>query len=52
VPDQQIWQIVAYVQSMSGLVPNDAAPGRNDDLSATKPELRKDREQPRQTGHR
>jgi cytochrome c oxidase cbb3-type subunit 3 len=52
VPDQQVWQLVAYVQSMSGNVPKDAAPGRNDDLSAGKPELRKERERPKQTGHR
>ena len=52
VPDQQVWQLVAYVQSLSGNVPKDAAPGRNDDMSATKPELRKEREQPKQTGHR
>lgn len=29
VPDQ-IWQIVAYVRSMSGLLRKDVAPGRND----------------------
>ena len=28
---QQIWQLVAYVRSMSGLAPTDAAPGRDDD---------------------
>jgi cytochrome c oxidase cbb3-type subunit 3 len=52
VPDQQVWQIVAYVQSLSGNVPKDAAPGRSDHLEGRKPELRKEREQPRQTGHR
>lgn len=52
IPDQQIWQIVAYVQSLSGQVPKDAAPGRDDDLSAKKPEMRKETERPRQTGHR
>lgn len=31
VPDQ-IWQIVAYVRSMSGLLAKDVAPGRNDDM--------------------
>jgi cytochrome c oxidase cbb3-type subunit 3 len=30
-PDQ-IWQIVAYVRSMSGLLRKDVAPGRNDDM--------------------
>jgi cytochrome c oxidase cbb3-type subunit 3 len=52
VPEPQVWQLVAYVQSMSGQVPQDAAPGRNDDLSGKKPEARKEREHPTQTGHR
>jgi cytochrome c oxidase cbb3-type subunit 3 len=52
IPDQQVWMLVAYVQSLSGQVPQDAAPGRDDDLSAKKPEMRKEREQPKQTGHR
>jgi cytochrome c oxidase cbb3-type subunit III len=32
VPDDQIWQLAAYVRSMSGNVPKDAAPARNDDM--------------------
>lgn len=52
VPDQQVWQLVAYVQSLSGQTPQDAASGRDDDMSAKKPEMRKEREQPKQTGHR
>jgi cytochrome c oxidase cbb3-type subunit III len=52
VPAQQIWQLVAYVQSLSVQVPRDAAPGRNDDLSGLPPELRLDRKPPRITGHR
>jgi cytochrome c oxidase cbb3-type subunit III len=52
VPDQQVWQLVSYVQALSGQVPQDAAPGRNDDMSVNKPELRIERKQPRQTGHR
>ena len=52
VPDQQIWQLVAYVQSLSMQVPRDAAPGRDDDLNARKPELRLEKMKPRQTGHR
>ena len=52
VTDQQVWQLVAYVQSLSGQVPQDAAPGRNDNMSATKPELRIERKTPQQTGHR
>src|SRR4051794_9280574 len=34
IPDNEIWQIAAYVRSLSGNVPKDAAPGRNDDLNA------------------
>lgn len=52
IPDQQVWQLVAYVQSLSGNVPQDAAPGRSDDLSAKKPELRMKRQGAKQTGHR
>lgn len=36
---QQVWQLVAYVRSMSGLAPKDVAPGRDDDLYPKAPEL-------------
>jgi cytochrome c oxidase cbb3-type subunit III len=52
VSTQQIWQLVAYVQSMSGQVPITAAPGRNDDLMAGLPESRRSPQAPIQTGHR
>lgn len=52
VSSQQIWQLVAYVQTLSMQVPRDAAPGRADDLNGIKPELRLERKPPRQTGHR
>jgi cytochrome c oxidase cbb3-type subunit 3 len=52
LPRQQVWQLVSYVQSMSGQVPQDAAPGRDDDMSVKKPEMRKEPERPTQTGHR
>jgi cytochrome c oxidase cbb3-type subunit III len=32
IPDDQIWQIVAYVRSMSGLTPKDASPTRSDHM--------------------
>ncbi len=32
VPEDQIWELAAYVRSMSGNVPTDAAPARNDDM--------------------
>jgi cytochrome c oxidase cbb3-type subunit 3 len=52
VPSQQIWQLVAYVQTLSMQVPRDAAPGRSDDLNGIKPELRLEPRSPRMTGHR
>jgi cytochrome c oxidase cbb3-type subunit III len=52
VPSQQIWQLVAYVQTLTMQVPRDAAPGRSDDLSGIKPELRLEAKPPRMTGHR
>ncbi|HEX2254660.1 MAG TPA: c-type cytochrome [Thermoanaerobaculia bacterium] len=39
VPPDQIWKITAYVQSMSGRVRGDAAPGRADSMHSLKPEL-------------
>ena len=52
VPSQQIWQLVAYVQTLSMQVPRDVAPGRSDDLNGIKPELRLEPKPPRMTGHR
>lgn len=36
--NDQVWQIAAYVLSMSGNVPSDAAPGRSDDMTPHPPE--------------
>lgn len=53
IPDQQVWQIVAYVQSLGGHVSKAAAPARNDDMNATEPENRREPQRPPvQTGHR
>jgi cytochrome c oxidase cbb3-type subunit 3 len=38
IPEYQVWQLVAYVRSMSGMVPKDAAPGRTEDMMVKKPE--------------
>lgn len=38
ITDEQIWELAAYVLSMSGNVSPDVAPGRNDDLAAKPPE--------------
>jgi cytochrome c oxidase cbb3-type subunit 3 len=39
VGQQQIWQLASYVRSMTGQVPNDAAPGRGDHMHAMTPEV-------------
>jgi cytochrome c oxidase cbb3-type subunit III len=38
IPDHQVWQLAAYVQSLSGRVPKDAASGRPDNMFVKKPE--------------
>lgn len=52
IPDQQVWQIVAYVQSMSGQTPIDASPGRSDHLQGRAPELMTPYQGRVQTGHK
>jgi len=52
VPVQQIWQLVAYVQAVSGQVEASVATSRNDDQMAGLPESRQSRQKPVQTGHR
>jgi cytochrome c oxidase cbb3-type subunit 3 len=46
IPQAQVWQLVAYVRSMSGLVRSDVAPGRNDAMQATEPETRREKSTP------
>jgi cytochrome c oxidase cbb3-type subunit 3 len=41
VPDEQIWQIAAYVRSMGRNTPKAAAPGRRDDMHAGPAEQRR-----------
>jgi cytochrome c oxidase cbb3-type subunit 3 len=38
IPSLQVWQLAAYVRSLGGLVPGDAAPGRDDDMHGGPPE--------------
>jgi cytochrome c oxidase cbb3-type subunit 3 len=38
IPDFQVWQLAAYVRSLSGQVSKDVAPGRDDDMSGKQPE--------------
>jgi cytochrome c oxidase cbb3-type subunit 3 len=46
IPTDQVWQLVAYIRSMSGLAPSDAAPSRNDSMMAKVPEARTDKQPP------
>ncbi len=50
LPDYQVWQLAAYVRSMSGQVPKDAAPSRNDDLQIGEPENSRDKEKMNNSG--
>lgn len=44
IPEAQVWQLVAYVRSMSGLIPSEAAPNRAEGLGGAPPEsMRKPR---------
>ena len=43
IPNQQLWQIAAYVRSMSGQLRTDVAPSRSDALTPGPPETRRDR---------
>ena len=49
IPESQVWQLVAYVRSMSGLLKSDVAPGRKDDMQSAEPEGRRERAVPRTT---
>ena len=46
IPRDQIWQLVAYVRSMSGLAPLDAAPTRDDAFLTRPPEALADPQKP------
>ncbi len=50
ITDEQVWQLVAYVQSMNGLAPIDALPGRDDHLKSATPENARPAATPVQTG--
>lgn len=42
----QVWQLVAYVRSLGGLIDSDAAPGRPDGLKGREPEHSLPRQDP------
>jgi cytochrome c oxidase cbb3-type subunit 3 len=37
IPEDQVWQIAAYVRSLGGLTPTGAEPGREDHMKAQPP---------------
>jgi cytochrome c oxidase cbb3-type subunit 3 len=47
IPDDQVWQIVAYVRSMSGQLRKDVAPSRGDTLYPGNPENARPKENPK-----
>ena len=50
ISEAQLWQIVAYVESMSGQAPLAALPGRSDHLAAGTPESGRPAQKPATTG--
>ena len=47
IPEEQAWEIVAYVRSLSGLVSSDRAPNRSDTLLGAPPENLREPDRPR-----
>lgn len=47
IADQQIWELAAYIRSMSGLAPKDAAPNRTDHMSGKPAESSTARQTPK-----
>jgi cytochrome c oxidase cbb3-type subunit 3 len=52
IPEQQVWQLVAYVRSLGGFVRKDVASGRSDAMSARPSEQSLPALAPRETGER
>src|ERR1700712_993965 len=46
LPDYQVWELVAYVRSMSGQLPSDVAPSRSDQMPVAKAEQARKKEHP------
>ena len=44
IPEKEVWELVAYVRSLSGLVSKQAAPNRADAIQAREPESNMDRQ--------
>jgi cytochrome c oxidase cbb3-type subunit 3 len=46
IPENEVWEIVAYVRSLSGLASSGAAPNRADSMQVKKPESNTDAQKP------
>jgi cytochrome c oxidase cbb3-type subunit 3 len=46
IPDHQVWQLSAYVRSLSGQLPKDVSPTRSDDMNAHKSEQASEEKKP------
>jgi cytochrome c oxidase cbb3-type subunit 3 len=49
ISDDQVWELSAYVRSLSGQVRKDVAPGRSDDMNVHPSEQRLERKTPEQS---
>jgi cytochrome c oxidase cbb3-type subunit 3 len=50
IPETQVWQLTAYVRSLSGQLAKDVAPGRSDAIQSGEPESARDKEAPKRSG--
>ena len=46
ITDDQVWEIVGYVRSLSGQLPKDVSPTRSDDMNAHKSEQTSEQKKP------
>ena len=49
INDHQVWEIVAYVRSLSGQAPHTAATGRDDHMQSSTPPASMDTQHPKQS---
>jgi cytochrome c oxidase cbb3-type subunit 3 len=52
IPDYQVLELVAYVRSMSGQLPEDVAPSRSDEMPVAKAEQARKKEHPPDENHK
>ncbi len=46
IPEYQVWELAAYVRSLSGQLPSDVAPSRSDTMPVAKAEQARKKEHP------